>query len=273
MDETRAEEADGRPLHQPPAAIESDCPAAERSAGECSTCFKPIDPRARKCTECDSYQDWRRHLQIGSSVLALFVALISVIALATPMLAPFLTSKDSNIVVSLEGFHGGKAYLMATNSGNRAGTVSAISLLIRGERKGEVSETELGALELEPTIVRPGDSRQLMAPVSGFALDMAEIALYDELMLKGRWDLRVKVTYRNFASDRPTEANMRSILIDFLDGSTRSRWFSCVRPRVRTPGWGRRRWMPTVVQECGKPARERTGSDSFRSTESQRKTN
>ncbi|WP_404925706.1 hypothetical protein [Mesorhizobium sp. ORM16] len=48
----------------------------------CLMCCTPIPARARKCTTCGEFQDWRRLIPWGNSTLALLTALISVTTVA-----------------------------------------------------------------------------------------------------------------------------------------------------------------------------------------------
>jgi len=63
----------------------------------CRFCHSEISHGASKCVVCGSFQNWRRHLQFSSTVLSLLVALVSVTALATPLLINVLTVQDSEI--------------------------------------------------------------------------------------------------------------------------------------------------------------------------------
>lgn len=51
---------------------------------ECKVCGEEIKDCAFKCVHCSSFQNWRRYLTFSSTVLSLFVALASVIAVGTP---------------------------------------------------------------------------------------------------------------------------------------------------------------------------------------------
>jgi hypothetical protein len=57
-----------------------------RDTKPCRVCGEDIKFSAQKCIHCDSYQDWRVRLGIGSTVLALLVALVSVVTNGVPIL-------------------------------------------------------------------------------------------------------------------------------------------------------------------------------------------
>src|SRR5688500_2359672 len=52
----------------------------------CVVCQEPIRLGATTCIHCGSSQGWQRHLSVSSTVLALLVALISVLQSALPTL-------------------------------------------------------------------------------------------------------------------------------------------------------------------------------------------
>jgi hypothetical protein len=95
----------------------------DRHKKQCTTCGEVIADSARKCIHCDAYQDWRRYLAFSSTVLALLVALLSVATVAGPVFHDLLTTKDSDLVGSFQGFSDDGAVFVVSNSGNRPGTV------------------------------------------------------------------------------------------------------------------------------------------------------
>jgi len=52
----------------------------------CKACGSEIPKTAIKCVHCNSYQNWRRHVSIGNSTLALIVALVAVLGSASETL-------------------------------------------------------------------------------------------------------------------------------------------------------------------------------------------
>ena len=124
----------------------------------CSTCREPIHPRARKCKTCDSYQDWRRHLSMSASVLALLVALVSVLSFAIPTMAEFLKEDGSNVSIAYQGMLRGNIYFMVSNSGNRPGAIGdgGINISYGTDRRViPLSRAEA------PPVIMPGTSQQV----------------------------------------------------------------------------------------------------------------
>lgn len=106
-------------------------PEPARHQKQCTTCGEEIAQSARKCIHCDSFQDWRRYLAFSSTVLALLVALLSVATVAAPVFRDLLTTKDSELVASFQGFNSDdEAVFVVSNSGNRPGTVGEALLFV-----------------------------------------------------------------------------------------------------------------------------------------------
>ena len=96
----------------------------------CRVCAEKIEKDARKCIHCDCYQDWRGALPISTELLALMVALISVITAAAPVLANVFALKDSKLVVTFQDVDEGAVSVLVSNNGNRPGTVRYATLTI-----------------------------------------------------------------------------------------------------------------------------------------------
>jgi hypothetical protein len=83
----------------------------------CKQCKQPIPVSARLCVHCKSYQDWRGYLSVSSTVLALLVALISVLTAAVPVVTKALRSDVSNTIASEPIFDGVDARIVISNLG------------------------------------------------------------------------------------------------------------------------------------------------------------
>ena len=93
----------------------------------CIVCGKKIPVSAKKCTECNSFQNWRRYIHFSSTVLALIVALISVLTASVPILKETLKSDNSQITILPQTYdENKKEYIfIVANSGTKAGGISA----------------------------------------------------------------------------------------------------------------------------------------------------
>ena len=104
----------------------------------CPICAEPINQRAWKCIHCQSeLGGWRRRLGISSTILALLVALISVLTAAVPVLKDTLTRKNSDVDVSFQGADANIVSVVLSNRGTRPGSFRGALLVL--QNPGEVS--------------------------------------------------------------------------------------------------------------------------------------
>jgi hypothetical protein len=123
----------------------------------CSLCRKPIEAGARKCTECDGWQGRWFFLNIGTPVLSLLVALVSVLSFAIPAITSAFSAPSSDIRIAFQYFEDGTAYFIASNTGSSAGSIGEAYLDFGPQNwrfplsTGNASSRAIG----------PGQSRQL----------------------------------------------------------------------------------------------------------------
>jgi hypothetical protein len=72
---------------------------------------------------CGSFQNWRGHINLSSSVLALLVALVSVASVALPPVFAAWRSGSTDIVFSGQVVRNEAIFLVATNLGDRPGVI------------------------------------------------------------------------------------------------------------------------------------------------------
>lgn len=104
----------------------------------CSTCRELILRGAKKCTQCDSYQDWRKHLTGSTAILALILSALAGLTAAGPVIYQAWRKADSDLSISsVSLIQYGKVYVLLTNSGKMPGAVSVmtIELPIKDERR------------------------------------------------------------------------------------------------------------------------------------------
>lgn len=98
---------------------------------DCTSCGEPIKIAATVCIHCQSFQDWRRFFTLGTTVTSLLIALLSVTALTAPMIKRMITSEDSDISLAFASSRPHYTTFIATNQGNRAGTITDVTLTLK----------------------------------------------------------------------------------------------------------------------------------------------
>ena len=101
--------------------------AAEQKS--CRDCHALMPRAAKKCPTCGSYQNWERYLGFGASVLALPVALISVLSITVPAGIKTLRAGTAEPSVYLLATDGGVISLAIENRGTGPMLVEQVDLL------------------------------------------------------------------------------------------------------------------------------------------------
>ena len=96
----------------------------------CSTCALTIPEKARKCTKCDSFQDWRKYIAFSTTNLALMTALLSVATLAGPNIFNLFGTNNSDLRVSFQGIQDNAAIVLIANTGNRPGSAGNATIAL-----------------------------------------------------------------------------------------------------------------------------------------------
>lgn len=127
----------------------------------CIVCGELIKSTAKKCIHCDSFQDLRRFLPISNTMLALVIALISVIAAVSPVIKNLFVEKNSEILVRLQDVHRESIYLMLSNLGEREGGIGKTSILYQTNEQPPRGQRMLLEKNREESFVPAGSSKQL----------------------------------------------------------------------------------------------------------------
>lgn len=114
----------------------------------CRVCKEEIMDGASRCIHCGSYQDYRRYFKISSSVLALLIALISVITWATPVLKDALKPTDAKLEFYFIGpMPSGHIMITVTNKGTEPAFFNKRSSVRMANAKGDAIVKFLGVIE------------------------------------------------------------------------------------------------------------------------------
>jgi hypothetical protein len=93
-------------------------PVAEKL---CRVCKKTMPAEGLKCTECDSYQNWRRIFSLSTEVLVVLVALVSVLGVAIPEFTKWL-NRHSHSQVRIVGATRTDLFVIVLNTGREPST-------------------------------------------------------------------------------------------------------------------------------------------------------
>jgi predicted nucleic acid-binding Zn ribbon protein len=128
------------------------------ATSHCFLCRKEIPRGAKICTECNSYQDWRKHFGFSSTVLSLLVALVSVLTVAVPVIRNALTPDRSEVHCALLTWNATGATLLVSNRGVRPAVVKSLRLKLVTSTQPK-TETIFAGDFPEPPILEPGKFR------------------------------------------------------------------------------------------------------------------
>jgi hypothetical protein len=153
----------------------------ERSGekGRCTTCLEPIWIGAKKCTLCDSYQDWRRFLTFSSTVLALLVSLVAVSTTAFSIAMGGIWRYSDVHIYSRPIAENGHVYFLVTNKGTRPATAEFVTITL------DTDHPKYFWLHL----VRPGPGAALLPAGDTKELDYTDQPQFPAEDEANAWDL------------------------------------------------------------------------------------
>lgn len=138
---------------------------------KCLYCGESIAVSAKKCIHCDSFQDWKRHLSVGNSALALLVALASVITLSLPGIQTFISPPTSRITPVILSGEQSFIDIAVVNSGSIDGLILHISISV-GSRDYNID------ILPQDTVIKGRNTKtirvDLSEPLSNYAAFTAE---------------------------------------------------------------------------------------------------
>jgi hypothetical protein len=164
----------------------------------CRVCAEPINVRATKCIHCNSDQGkWRQLGGLSSTVLALLIALFSVLTTAVPVMINALTPLDSRLVFSFPVADEARIALLVSNNGVRPGMLQDI--LLKSLNAGAVFLRPVTAAQHAAYIVEPTKSNlfEFARPKDGDWLGKTSLVKYR--------NCEITVSYVNFTGHRGTE--------------------------------------------------------------------
>jgi hypothetical protein len=121
---------------------------------ECIICGEEIKDTAKKCTHCNSFQNWQRYFEMSSVVLSLLVALLSVTSTAVPTIIKAFTPQNSHLAFTYLSSQKNSISIIAFNSGIRPGVVTEAKIII----EGQAYPVEISSA---PIVIEPEKSQQI----------------------------------------------------------------------------------------------------------------
>lgn len=96
----------------------TDINVTQEQLEPCKLCRHPIPNGAKICSTCNSYQDWRRLIPFSTTVLALLIALISVLGIVIPPLYKIIHTPQSKALLTMPSVDGTTLRITAINNGD-----------------------------------------------------------------------------------------------------------------------------------------------------------
>lgn len=131
---------------------------AAAATKQCRYCRFRMPADAIYCTKCQNFQNWRRNLSLSSTVLALLVALASVLGTAVPAILTALTPKNSDIRISVQTVSDSEISAFISNAGIRPAMIQPRAYLKIAETNGVERTAMLLGQGPDQEVVPPGTS-------------------------------------------------------------------------------------------------------------------
>lgn len=128
---------------------------------QCKTCGEDIKSTAKKCIHCDSFQELRRYLPFSNTMIALIIALVSVVAAVSPVLKKVFTEQDSNIIVRLQEVVWDSIHLIASNLGEKDGAIGITGITVKTTQKEKYAWRTRLDKHREETFIEAKSSKQV----------------------------------------------------------------------------------------------------------------
>ncbi len=135
--------------------------AEDREQKFCVVCAEHIFADASKCKHCDSYQGFRRHFNFSNTILSLLVALVSVLAVATPVFVSVFERDDALIDFSSATASTDSVYLLVSNRGTAPGSFNRARLYFKFTDFDESGYINLDPVNIDEIYFDARDSRLL----------------------------------------------------------------------------------------------------------------
>ena len=131
----------------------------------CPMCRAKIARGSKICINCKSDLTWKRFLPVGSTTLAMFTALVAVVATVAPQMKKVFEVPDSKLTAVMmgEGASDGTVSLLVSNDGNRVGAIDLAYVSVPYEAKTSTATASfsLRVAKEGMLFIKPNTSQQV----------------------------------------------------------------------------------------------------------------
>lgn len=128
---------------------------SEPSLKKCVRCYSDIPSKSTFCKECKGYQNWRRHVNFSTTILALMIALVSVTASFFSLISEKIWPPESEIVLEYASYDDGILRVAAINSGEAKGYITGVTLGVNNKQQVKGLPGSIGFHLLENIVEVP----------------------------------------------------------------------------------------------------------------------
>lgn len=127
----------------------------------CRMCAKPIPYGAKKCTECNEYQNYIWRIASGFDLKGL-IALVPIVTLAFAFIQDRVEKKESDLRIAIVSCEQQKVNLFASNVGNRAAIIGSASF----KTNNQPSQPLEASMPVADRLIGGGETRAIELQVN-----------------------------------------------------------------------------------------------------------
>lgn len=127
-----------------------------RTTVRCIICYEPISANAKKCTKCDSYQDWTHHVFRWSGVVTAVVALVPLWSMAWS-LWQIAVPHNADIHVSALTCDSKEIAVAAANIGQKIGVIKSVDFAVVRNPPADIYRDSRTLTTDQSTLIKPND--------------------------------------------------------------------------------------------------------------------
>lgn len=156
---------------KPPARAAQPPTVPPEATKRCIQCAHEIPADAKKCKDCSSYQNWRRHLTLGQNLLTLVLAVLTVLGILGPFVLKLVERFQVTVVAheiaggSVPGQETIERFVFFSNPGTKPAFVVSAKLRLVDEQGKALRDSQGQTLWLaqfpadwkEPKVIPAGE--------------------------------------------------------------------------------------------------------------------